>query len=79
MRSVCKENILHGKQFWNQVKKSYPVLQNEVPTVLCMINGNLANDNEEIAHGFFRFFAEINNIIKASVFSTSAVSQFEVS
>jgi len=39
-----------------------------------LINGNLANDHEEIAHSFCSFFAEISKRIKASAFTISAIS-----
>ena len=71
-RSIVRENISHPKQFWNIIKRCYPVKQQkEVPAKLISVNGKLTSDKKIIANGFCKFFAEIGKRIQAALPSIS--------
>ena len=64
-RSIVRENVSHPKQFWNTIKRCYPVKQQkEAPAKLLSVNGKLTSDKKVIANGFARFLQKLEKEYK---------------
>ena len=64
-RSVFRENVRRPKQFWNQIKKCYPMHnKKEIPSKMFNVQGKLISDENEIADTFCNFFTRIGTSIQ---------------
>ena len=60
MRSTLRENINFPKNFWNQVKKCFPIKERkDSRSKVFVIDGETLSDKKVIADGFASYFANI--------------------
>lgn len=71
IRSTFREKRTHPKQFWNQIKKSFPTKRSE-PSAKSFLCGNqTTSDNKEISNEFCSFFATVGSKLASTIKSFS--------
>ena len=67
-RSLFNKNINTPKQFWNQIKQSYPVKEEKTMTTKIFdINGSATSDKNTIVSGFTTYFMKVGKTLQASL------------
>lgn len=67
IRSLFRENGTSPKDFWKQIKKSYPVKNNESASRSFKIGNETITDKKLIADGFCHFFATVGSTLVNSI------------
>ena len=65
---IYNENVNTPKQFWNQIKQSYPVKEEKTMTTKIFdINGSATSDKNTIVSGFNTYFTNVGKTLQASL------------
>ena len=66
-RNLLRENISNPKDFWKQIKKSYPVKEKGKSGNSFNINDEIITDKKSISNAFCKFFANVGSSLVRKV------------
>jgi hypothetical protein len=65
-RSIFNENELNPKNFWKQIKKSYPVKNKSTSSTSFKVENEVITDKSKISNAFCDFFRNIPSLMKTT-------------
>jgi hypothetical protein len=65
-RSIFNENELNPKNFWKQIKKSYPVKNKSTSSTSFKVENEVITDKSKISNAFCDFFSNIPSLMKTT-------------
>ena len=71
IRKLFRESVSNPKDFWNQIKKAYPIKERGNISKTIKVNDTLTSDKAKISNAFCSYFATIGSTLSNQIISLS--------